>query len=337
MGEVPEHFARAVKNLQTPQMPQAAQAAQAENWHYTDLTRLLAKDTKSIFVDGVPPDVARLATLADDGGVLDIDTTPARPIHLMQNGDDLDLHHHIKLAAGVCATLIVSTDAAYANLVRDIELARDAALTLVVIQTTGRQIGLTRVVLAEDSRLTHVALITGGALARHEMSVALTGRGAHVGLYGAVLGRGNNHADITAQIEHCVADTTSETKGFYVLDGAARGVFQGKIVVARDAQHIDGQMQARAIMLSDGAEMDAKPELEIYADDVVCAHGTAIGELDADALFFLRARGIGEVEARRLLIAGFMEQILVLLEEGDVTDVLRDHLNEAVRRLVEAA
>ena len=107
--------------------------------------------------------------------------------------------------------------------------------------------------------------------------------GAHAELHSAVLGRDKNHADFTYEIDHQAADTSSNTTAYNVLDDASRGVFQGKVIVRQDAQHVDAQMQTRAMMLSDGAEMDAKPELEIYADDVACAHGSAIGELDKDA------------------------------------------------------
>jgi Fe-S cluster assembly protein SufD len=100
-------------------------------------------------------------------------------------------------------------------------------------------------------------------------------------------------------------------------------VFQGKVIVRKDSQHVDAQMQTRAMMLSEGAEMDAKPELEIYADDVVCAHGSAIGELDKDALFFLRARGLDEASAIYLLVAGFIEQVLSHIDDEVMADSLR--------------
>jgi Fe-S cluster assembly protein SufD len=166
-------------------------------------------------------------------------------------------------------------------------------------------------------------LVTGGALARHEANVAFTARGAHAELHSAVLGRGENHADFTYLIDHQAADTSSNTSAYNVLDAAARGVFQGKIIVRKDAQHVDAQMQTRAMMLSEGAEMDAKPELEIYADDVVCAHGSAIGELDKDALFFLRARGLDEASAIYLLVAGFIEQVLSHIDDEVMADSLR--------------
>ena len=166
-------------------------------------------------------------------------------------------------------------------------------------------------------------MVTGGALARQQARVALLASGAHAELHSAVLGGGENHADFTYEIDHQAANTSSNTTAYNVLDEAARGVFQGKVIVRPDAQHVDAQMQTRAMMLSDKAEMDAKPELEIYADDVACAHGSAIGELDRDALFFLRARGLSAADARYLLVAGFIEQALAHIDDEAMAETLR--------------
>ena len=184
--------------------------------------------------------------------------------------------------------------------------------------------------MAEGAQFKSVALVSGGALARHEARVALMAEGAHAELHSAVLGRDKNHADFTYEIDHQAADTSSNTTAYNVLDDASRGVFQGKVIVRQDAQHVDAQMQTRAMMLSDGAEMDAKPELEIYADDVACAHGSAIGELDRDALFFLRARGLDEAAARHLLVAGFIEQVLAHIDDTALADVLRGLLAQKI-------
>ena len=153
--------------------------------------------------------------------------------------------------------------------------------------------------------------------------MAFAAAGAHAELHSAVLGRGDNHADFTYVIDHQAAETSSNTTAYNVLDAASRGVFQGKVIVRKDAQHVDAQMQTRAMMLSEGAEMDAKPALEIYADDVVCAPGSAIGELDKDALFFLRARGLDEASAIYLLVAGFIEQVLSHIDDEVMADSLR--------------
>ena len=364
-----------------------------ENWHYTDLERLLAKSSDAtgksstahaleafdiserfsklnplyaVFRNGkwdaaastLPNEMlahlpstdteneteampAYNQALASDGlnllvSDLLVDGGLTPPIIVRQSGENLHLRHRLQLMENAHATIILAHDADYSNLVSDIELAENAALTLVTLQNAGSHIGLTRVTQAAHSRLTHIALVTGGTLARHEICVTLNGAQAHAGLYGAVLGRGENHADLTAHIHHQQGDTTSETRGYYVLDEAARGVFQGTIKVERDAQHVDAQMQLRAMMLSDQAEMDAKPELAVYADDVACAHGSAIGALDEDSLFFLRSRGLSQAQAQNLLIGGFLMQVLAGLEDIMLRDNLAAYLQASVAQFVEA-
>ena len=131
-------------------------------------------------------------------------------------------------------------------------------------------------------------------------------------------------------VDHAVPNCTSRELFKSVLGGEARGVFQGKILVRPHAQKTDGEMSAKAIMLSDKAEMDAKPELEIYADDVVCGHGATAGELDDELLFFLRSRGIPEREAKALLIEAFIGEAFDELEPEGVRDVLMEMTREWV-------
>ena len=164
------------------------------------------------------------------------------------------------------------------------------------------------------------SLAVGGALARNEIAVTLDGPGASCRLDGGYLARGRQHIDNTTEIVHAKPNTTSREAFKGVLDDQGRGVFQGRIVVAKDAQKSDGQQSSRTLLLSDRAEIDAKPELEIYADDVKCSHGATAGELDTDALFYLRARGIGEADARRLLIEAFLGDVLGNIAEPAVRE-----------------
>lgn len=243
----------------------------------------------------------------------------------------MHLHHKIKLADGAKAVLVDNhMSAAYTNARFDIALGEGAELTFIRSQQAGHQVNVSQVELARGAQFKSIALVSGGALARYEAQIKLKAEGAHAELHSAVLGRDKNHADFTYEIDHQAADTSSNTTAYNVLDDASRGVFQGKVIVRQDAQHVDAQMQTRAMMLSDGAEMDAKPELEIYADDVACAHGSAIGELDRDALFFLRARGLDEAAARHLLVAGFIEQVLAHIDDAALADVFRALLAQKI-------
>ena len=140
------------------------------------------------------------------------------------------------------------------------------------------------------------------------------------------LGRRNQHHDITTNMTHARGHCQSNQVIRGVLDGAARGVFQGKVHVAQDAQKTDGQQMSRALLLSRKAEADAKPELEIYADDVICAHGATVGELDETQLFYLTSRGISREVARAMLIAAFLDDAVDMIENADLSALLRPHV-----------
>lgn len=278
--------------------------------------------------------------LAQNGLLAEISGPLAPPLVVRTSGaENVHLAHHIHLAAGAKAVLVDDHMATgYANVVWDITLGEGAELTVLRSQQAGHQVGLSRVSLAAGARYKSVAMVSGGTLARHEAHVTLKAAQAHAELHSAVLGHGlskaSTHADFTYTIEHQAADSSSNTSAYNVLDGHARGVFQGKIIVRPDAQRVDAQMQTRAMMLSEGAEMDAKPELEIYADDVVCAHGSAIGELDRDALFFLRSRGLDEATARHLLVAAFLEQVTSHIDEPGLSEIMRGLVDTKINALL---
>ncbi len=278
--------------------------------------------------------------LAQNGLTAEVSGTLAHPLIIRTSGaEPVHLAHKISLAAGAKAVLVDDHMATgYANVVFDITLGEGAELTLLRSQQAGHQVGLSHVTLEQDARYKSVAMISGGTLARHEAHVTLKAAHAHAELHSAVLGHGLSkaatHADFTYVIEHQAADTSSHTSAYNVLDGNARGVFQGKIIVRPDAQRVDAQMQTRAMMMSEGAEMDAKPELEIYADDVVCAHGSAIGELDRDALFFLRSRGLDEATARHLLVAAFLEQVTTHIDDEGLSEIMRGLVDAKINTLL---
>ena len=154
------------------------------------------------------------------------------------------------------------------------------------------------------------ALTLGARLARMEVHASLNGPLASAHLNAAQLLGGNQHADFTTVVRHAAPNTASRQTVKNVLSGHSRGVFQGKIEVLRIAQKTDGYQMNQALLLSPDAEMDCKPQLEIYADDVKCSHGATIGELDGDQLFYLRTRGIPEADARAMLVRAFLTEAL---------------------------
>ena len=141
-----------------------------------------------------------------------------------------------------------------------------------------------RIRVARDATYDSFSLSIGGRLSRNEVSVRLEGEGAHCAINGAYLMRGNEHCDNTTQIDHLVPHTTSREVFKGVLDDESRAVFQGRIVVHKDAQKTDDYQLCKTLLLSTGAEIDAKPELEIYADDVKCSHGATTGQIDSNSV-----------------------------------------------------
>ena len=164
------------------------------------------------------------------------------------------------------------------------------------------------------------------ALARHQLFVTFNGEGAAFNFNAALLGRGKSHIDTTMVIDHAVPKCTSRETVKAVLADEARGVFQGKVIVRPDAQKSDGKQMAKALLLSPNAEFDSKPELEIYADDVICGHGSTVAELDGDQVFYLRARGIPEAQARALLIEAFVAETVDAIENEQIREAMRARL-----------
>jgi Fe-S cluster assembly protein SufD len=169
----------------------------------------------------------------------------------------------------------------------------------------------------------------GAKLSRIELAIALEGEGAEAHLSGVSVLSGDAHADVTTHITHTVGRTQSTQLFKKAVGGNAQAVYQGRVTVAQGADGADSRQTAKALLLGGRAEADLKPELEIFADDVKCAHGAAVGDLDADSLFYLRARGIPEKEARHLLIHAFLEDAL--------TDIADANLRGTVRGAVSAA
>jgi Fe-S cluster assembly protein SufD len=174
------------------------------------------------------------------------------------------------------------------------------------------------------ARFNEFLFTTGGAVVRNQVFVHFAGEGTIAGIRGASLLKGRQHADTTLVADHVVPDCTSREVFKSVLDGESRGVFQGKIIVRPHAQQTDAKMATHALLLSETAEADNKPELEIFADDVQCGHGATSGDLDEDLLFYLKARGIPGKEAEALLIQAFVGEAVEGIEHAGLRDALME-------------
>ena len=206
----------------------------------------------------------------------------------------------------------IDASAGWTNAVTEITVGPGAALQHFKLQQSAAEsyhTGLTRVRIERDGAYTSFVMSTGARLARNEIGVVIAGDGAECRLNGAYALRGRQHADNTTVVEHVGTHCNSRQVYKGVVDERARAVFQGTVVVHPGAQGTNAHQLNRNLLLSPNARADSKPELIIHADDVKCSHGATVGDLDADAMFYLRARGIDPAEARALLIEAFVGEL----------------------------
>lgn len=194
------------------------------------------------------------------------------------------------------------------------------------------QISTLRIQQNQAANVSSHCVLLGGALVRNNVHPVLAGEGGECLINGLFLGRGREHLDNYMLVEH--AKPHCESRQFYngILDQQAHGVFHGRIVVHKDAQKTDAKQTNRNLLLSDDAQIDTKPQLEIFADDVKCTHGATIGQIEENALFYLRSRGIDEVSARRLLLEAFASECLDRMKQGParthVAELIREHISQ---------
>ncbi|MGP9679743.1 Fe-S cluster assembly protein SufD [Halomonas sp. AOP27-A1-41] len=208
----------------------------------------------------------------------------------------------------------------FTNIVGEFMLDRGAILNHYKLQEAplnDMHIASMHVEQGRDSRYTSYNLNLGGALVRNDLISDLNGQGAETNFFGLFFGQGRQHVDNHTKVNHNAPLTFSNENYKGILDDRAHGVFNGKVYVKRDSQKIEGFQSNQNLLLSDRAQIDAKPELEIYADDVKCSHGTTTGQLDEEAIYALRTRGIDEATARGLLTLAFAGEVLdkVMLDE----------------------
>lgn len=258
-----------------------------------------------------------------------------KPLHLVFLANDegaFHLRHFVRLEEGAEAVIFEThldngAKNYFADHVTDVSLAKDASLTRIKTQdeaTGSVHLASLTAELGAGAKLSGFTMTLGAAVSRDQTFVTFRGEGAEAYVNGATALRGGQHGDHFVTIDHAVPHCTSETLYKTVLDGEATGVFQGKVVVRPGAQKTDGKQMTNALLLSRDAAMNAKPELEIYADDVQCAHGSTIGELDAQALFYLRSRGIDEPTARQLLISAFLDEVFERVPHEAAREALRE-------------
>ncbi|MDO3720774.1 Fe-S cluster assembly protein SufD [Marinobacter sp. chi1] len=217
------------------------------------------------------------------------------------------------------------------NTVTEFDLADGASITSVRLNTEGdsvQHIGATGVRQQRDSRFESHTVGFGGPLRRHDLQVRLEGEGAECKLNGVVVTQDKQHYDNHTCIEHVAAHCNSEETYRNIAADTSHAVFNGRIHIHQDAQKSNADMNNKNLLLSNGAEIDTKPELEIYADDVKCAHGATIGQLDETSLFYLVSRGIGRREANVLLTMAFINELVEEIPVDAVKETVQVQLNQ---------
>ncbi|MGR7996269.1 MULTISPECIES: Fe-S cluster assembly protein SufD [unclassified Xanthobacter] len=215
------------------------------------------------------------------------------------------------------------------NAVIELRLGDGARVDHVRVQAEGEaatHLGTLATTLGRETHYDLFVLTLGAALSRLTVYGRFAGHDSHMGVRGASLLAGARHADVTLFVDHAVARCESRELFKTVLADRARGVFQGKIIVRPDAQKTDGRMMSQALLLSDDAEMDNKPELEIFADDVQCGHGATAGALDDTTLFYLMSRGLPEKEAEMLLIQAFAGEAVEFVADAEMREAITARL-----------
>ena len=223
----------------------------------------------------------------------------------------------------------------FTNAVTELNLAPGSQIDHVRIQARGRdQSGVNRVKasLARNASYHHNSFDLGGSLTRNDVIANIGGEGAHASLNGLYLASGDQHIDNHTTIAHKVGPATSTEEYRGILGGHAQCVFNGKVIVSEGADGTDSSQSNHNLLLSDRAEIDTKPELEIYADDVKCAHGATVGQLDNSALFYLRSRGLDAEQARQVLTRAFAAGTLAEL----AIDACHDRIATLLDRRLEA-
>ncbi|MCM8537324.1 MAG: Fe-S cluster assembly protein SufD [Lentisphaeraceae bacterium] len=223
--------------------------------------------------------------------------------------------------------ITLGDEVVFSNSVTDIQLAKNAELNYTKNQAQNDEsfhIGSVNVSQERDSRFNSVVLANGSKVSRNYLDTALNDENAFAGLQGLYAIRNNQLADNHTAINHNSARTYSDQLYKGILDDRSRGVFNGKVFIARDAQQVDSSQMNKNLLLSQSARVDTKPELDVYADDVKAAHGAAIGQLNDDELFYIQSRCISKEAAMAMLVHGHMEEIIAKVK----SEAIRQYLDE---------
>ncbi len=297
------------------------------------------------------PIFALNSAFVTDGAVVRIreGATIARPIEIVnlfagEKPGLQTLRHQIAVGAAAKVTLFMTFAgpdgvAYHDNVVTEMQVGEGAEVRFVTAQEEGDQaihLSLLLPRLAGKVAFKPFAYTTGALVARSEIRLAFEDDGSDLALSGITVGRGKQHLDTTLFVDHAAAHCGGHEYFKSAMDDQSQGVFQGKILVRPGAQKTDSKMMSRVLLLSEGAEFANKPELEIFADDVVCGHGATCGQIDKEMLFFLRSRGIEKTEAERILVLAFLAETIETIDDEAIVNVLEARLRRQLGMVLEA-
>ena len=270
------------------------------------------------------------SALAKETLRVEIQSRVTEPVHIDRRTEgNVPVHAvdsaHIFVADGSVATVIETfsgTDEAHvSNHASYVAVGEGAKLTHILLDLSGGKattFATAEYHLGGGAKLRTIAIHVGAGLSRFNLFARHEGEGAHGDFTGLNLVTEGQHSDITLEVTHAVPRCSSKPLFKQIARGRSTAAFQGKIVVARDAQKTDAKLMMQGLMLSDEAQIYSKPELEIFADDVVCGHGSTTGALDVESMFYLKSRGIPQAEAESMLVRGFIEEILDPVEDEEL-------------------
>ncbi len=268
-----------------------------------------------------------LYVTAPVSGTSALPMTHPRTLVIAEEGSQVNVvEDYVSLNAGI----------SFSNTVTELVAGDNANVSHTMIVREDPQAYNVSTLRIQQTRAAHVAshsILLGGAIVRNNVHPVLAGEGGECLINGLFIGTGRQHLDNYMLVEH--ASPHCGSRQFYngILTDKSHGVFHGRIIVHKDAQKTDAKQTNRNLLLSDDAQIDTKPQLEIYADDVKCTHGATIGKLEAEALFYARSRGLDEASARHLLLLAFANECLERMNEGAV----RDHLEQLIMAALPSA
>lgn len=300
----------------------------SEAWKWSDLRSAVSAVPEAGALADIPQHLAKEAAARNDvAAILALGLAnrvlrdPARPDGVIRTEAGSVLDIDVKAGEAVTVVEAMTLSGPLTTAFTAARIAAGGRLTRVLVQDGGLEVGVSsaHIRVGEGAAFTQVVLAQGGKLARIETQIDVEGEAAEIDLSGVYMCGAGAHADLTSVVRH--AGRNGRTR--QLIRGAAaaggRGVFRGRIAVERSAQGADARQHHNGVLLQPGAEIFAKPELMIYADDVQCAHGNTVGALDERALFYMRSRGVSEREARAILLEGFL------------ADAIPAHLDEKLR------